>query len=242
MPLKAVILDVYNTLFRNDTACWIDTFRGICSSQSLPIAPDDLYASWKSIEVRFRQTRTNMDNPELSPPFSTYQAAWRIAFVETFAMLDMKGDADAAAQASVDGLASREPFQDTFSFLEIVKRNWKVSVLTNADNASIFPLMQRNNLTFDALVTSEMARAYKPDPRIFLRTLEETGVSPEEALFVGDTLLDDVHGANLVGMQTAWINRTGAERDPQLLPPDHEIAQLSELADKLRSWREVEKR
>ena len=77
MTLKAVILDVYNTLFRNDTSCWIDTFRGICSSQGLPIAPDDLYSQWKTIEVRFRQTRTNMENPELSPPFSTYQSAWR---------------------------------------------------------------------------------------------------------------------------------------------------------------------
>ena len=47
MTLKAVILDVYNTLFRNDTSCWVDTFRGICSSQGLPIAPEDLYSQWK---------------------------------------------------------------------------------------------------------------------------------------------------------------------------------------------------
>ena len=240
MPLKAVILDVYSTIFRNDTSCWVDTFRDICSSQGLPISPEDLYTNWKSIEVRFRQSRTNMDNPELSPPFSTYQAAWRAAFVDTFALLDMKGDADAAAQMSVDGLGAREPFHDTVPFLEFAKERWKVSVLTNADNGSVFPLLKRNNLSFDALVTSEMARAYKPDPRIFMRILEETGVSPEEALYVGDTLFDDIHGAKLVGMHTAWINRAGAERDPQLLPPDFEVAGLDELADVLRSWKEVE--
>ena len=204
MTLKAVILDVYNTLFRNDTSCWIDTFRGICSSQGLPIAPEDLYSQWKSIEVRFRQTRTNMENPELSPPFSTYQSAWRQAFVDTFAMLDMKGNADEAAQMSVDGLAAREPFEDTLPFLEYVRSHWKVGVLTNADNGSVIPLLQRYNLSFDVLVTSQMAGAYKPDPRIFLRVLEETGVSAQETLYVGDTLLDDIHGANLVGMQTAW--------------------------------------
>ena len=240
MTLKAVILDVYNTLFRNDTSCWVDTFRGICSSQGLPIAPEDLYSQWKVIEVRFRQTRTNMENPELSPPFSTYQSAWRQAFVDTFAMLDMRGNADEAAQMSVDGLAAREPFEDTFPFLEYVRANWKVGVLTNADNGSVIPLLQRYNLSFDALMTSEMVGAYKPDPRIFLRVLEETGVSPQETLYVGDTLLDDIHGANLVGMQTAWINHSGAERDPQLLPPDYEVTGLDELADKLRSWREVD--
>ena len=162
MTLKAVILDVYNTLFRNDTSCWVDTFRGICSSQGLPIAPEDLYSQWKTIEVRFRQTRTNMENPDLSPPFSTYQSAWRQAFVDTFALLDMKGNADEAAQMSVDGLAAREPFEDTFRFLEYVRAHWKVGVLTNADNGSVIPLFERYNLSFDALVTSQMAGAYKP--------------------------------------------------------------------------------
>ena len=92
-------------------------------------------------------------------------------------MLDMRGNADEAAQMSVDGLAAREPFEDTFTFLEYVRAHWKVGVLTNADDGSVIPLLQRYNLSFDALVTSQMAGAYKPDPRIFLRVLEETGVS-----------------------------------------------------------------
>ena len=240
MTLKAIILDVYNTLFRNDTACWIDTFKRICDSQSLPIAPEDLYAHWKPIEVRFRQTRTNMDNPELSPPFSTYQAAWQSAFVDTFALLNINANAQAAARMSVDGLAAREPFADALPFLEYAKSHWKVGILTNADNDSILPLVEQYNLPYDALVTSEMARAYKPDPRVFQRTLSDIGVSPAEALYVGDTLLDDVHGAKLAGMQAAWLNRNGAVRDPSLRQPDHEATGLDELADKLRSWNEVE--
>ena len=116
MTLKAVILDVYNTLFRNDTSCWIDTFRGICSSQGLPIAPEDLYSQWKSIEVRSAREGPIWRTRSCPPPFSTYQSAWRQAFVDTFAMLDMRGNADEAAQMSVDGLAAREPFEDTFRF------------------------------------------------------------------------------------------------------------------------------
>ena len=189
-------------------------FPGACH-----FAPEDLYSQWKVIEVRFRQTRTNMENPELSPPFSTYQSAWRQAFVDTFAMLDMRGNADEAAQMSVDGLAAREAFEDTFPFLEYVRAHWKVGVLTNADNGSVIPLLQRYNLSFDALVTSEMVGAYKPDPRIFLRVLEVTGVSAQETLYVGDTLLDDIHGANLVGMQTAWINHSGGRERPTASSP-----------------------
>ena len=229
MPLKAVIFDVYNTLFHNDTSCWMDTFRDICRIQELPISPEDFWTRWKTFEVRFRQSRTNLDNPDMSPPFKTYQAAWREAFVSAFDSLGIRGDPDHAAQMSVDGLASREPYADTLPFLEYVGKRWKKALLTNADNDSILPLLERHNLAFDAVVTSEMARAYKPGPRVFQRILQETGVLPQEALYVGDTLLDDVHGAKLAGMPAAWLNRNGADPDPQLLPPDHQVAGLEEL-------------
>lgn len=239
MPLKAIIFDVYNTLFRNDTSSWMDTFRELCRIQDLPISPDDLWARWKSIEVRFRQTRTNLEHPEESPPFKTYQEAWREAFVDAFDSLGIRGDPDHAAQLSVDGLATREPYEDTFPFLEYVRHRWKRSVLTNADSGSILPLLQRYELSFDAVVTSEIARAYKPDPRIFLRIVKETGVLPEEALYVGDTLFDDIHGAKLAGLPTAWINRNGADTDPQLLPPDYQVTGLDKLVEILEYLKEV---
>ncbi|MQF48541.1 HAD family hydrolase [SAR202 cluster bacterium AC-647-N09_OGT_505m] len=239
MPLKAIIFDVYNTLFRNDTSSWMDTFRELCRIQDLPISPDDLWARWKSIEVRFRQTRTNLEHPEESPPFKTYQEAWREAFVDAFDSLGIRGDPDHAAQLSVDGLATREPYEDTFPFLEYVRHRWKRSVLTNADSGSILPLLQRYELSFDAVVTSEIARAYKPDPRIFIRIVKETGVLPEEALYVGDTLFDDIHGAKLAGLPTAWINRNGADTDPQLLPPDYQVTGLDKLVEILEYLKEV---
>jgi 2-haloalkanoic acid dehalogenase type II len=229
MTMKAVIFDVYNTLFRNDTSCWTDVFGDICRIQELAVSPEDLWVRWKTFEVQFRQTRTNMETPEESPLFKTYQMAWGEAFVKAFDSLGIKGDPEQAAQISVNGMANREPYEDTISFLDYVGHRWKRSLLTNADNDFIEPLLQRHNLFFDAVVTSEMARAYKPDPRVFQRVLRETGVLPEEALYVGDTLLDDVHGAKLAGMSAAWINRNEADRDTGLLAPDYEVTELREL-------------
>ncbi|MFH1560794.1 MAG: HAD family hydrolase [Chloroflexota bacterium] len=239
MPLKAVIFDVYNTLFRNDTSCWMDIFRDICRVQELPISAEELWACWKTFEVRFRQTRTNLEHPEKSPPFKTYQAAWGDAFVDAFDSLGIKGDAGHAAQLSVDGMAYREPYEDALPFLEYVGRRWKRALLTNADNDFIVPLLKRHGLSFDAVLTSEMARAYKPDPRVFHRIVKETGVLPEEAMYVGDTLLDDVHGAKLAGMSATWLNRNGANMDPHLLPPDYQVTGLDELRDVLESLKEV---
>ncbi|MBF8266775.1 MAG: HAD-superfamily hydrolase, subfamily variant 3 [Dehalococcoidia bacterium] len=239
MPLKAIVFDIYSTLFHNETSYWMDTFRDICRIQGLPIPPEEFWGSWRSIEVRFRQARTSLEHPDKSPPFRTYQSAWIEAFATTFDTLGIRGDPDQAAQMSVEALASREPYEDTFPFLEYVGLRWKKAVLSNADNASIVPLLLRHRLPFDAVLTSEMARAYKPDPRVFHSVLGEMGVLPEEALYVGDTLLDDIHGAKLAGMVAVWLNRNGGDRDPWLLPPDYEVRGLNELMNLLESWKEV---
>ena len=51
--------------------------------------------------------------------------------------------------------------------------------------------------------------------------LETLEVAPEEALFVGDSLKDDVKGPQAVGMRTCWVNRKGEERGD--ISPDLEL-------------------
>jgi FMN phosphatase YigB (HAD superfamily) len=72
----------------------------------------------------------------------------------------------------------------------------------------------------DVLVYSEEVGASKPDPRIFLHALEQLGVDPADAMFVGDSLVGDVQGAAEVGMTTVqalWFraddNTSGIEPD-----------------------------
>lgn len=235
MPLRAVICDVYNTLFRNETSAWIETFGEVCRLQGLSVPPQELWNTWKSFEMDFRRVRTNLERPEASPPFKTYRTAWTEAFVDAFCAMGIAGDAEQAAAMSVDAMGTREPFEDTFGFLERAGRRWRLSLLTNADDDFITPLLERHGLSFYSVVTSESAQAYKPAPLGFLRVLRETGVSPEEAVYVGDTPLDDVHGARLLGMRAAWINRSGAVWDASLLAPDYEVSSLEELEQALES-------
>ena len=49
----------------------------------------------------------------------------------------------------------------------------------------------------------------KPAPEFFDIVCRQTDCRPEEILFVGDDLLNDIHGAKQVGMATAWIDRKG---------------------------------
>src|SRR3954447_11554115 len=62
----------------------------------------------------------------------------------------------------------------------------------------------------------------KPDPRIFERALEALGVAPENALFVGDRLYEDIRGAGELGMTTAQALWFRADAHPDGAEPDYQ--------------------
>lgn len=69
---------------------------------------------------------------------------------------------------------------------------------------------------FEAVVVSGVVGYAKPHPKIFRLALERLGVLPEQTLFVGDSLEDDVKGAQAVGMPSILIDRRrrhGEHRD-----------------------------
>ena len=69
---------------------------------------------------------------------------------------------------------------------------------------------------FNFVIVSAIVGVTKPHPRIFEIAIEEAGVPAEQILYVGDNYLDDVVGANNVGMDAVLINRPG--RQPSLAP------------------------
>lgn len=77
------------------------------------------------------------------------------------------------------------------------------------------------------LTFSEECGIRKPDPEIFLLTLRQVGVPPEEAVHVGDDPVLDVEGARDAGMQVIQVTAGGRATGP--VKPDAVITRLSEL-------------
>ena len=118
-------------------------------------------------------------------------------------------------------------YPDVVPTLEWLRGRYRLGVVTSG------PEYQRLKLKltgldkyFDVVVTREDVKAVKPEPRIFLYALERLGVKPEEALYVGDSLGQDVYGAKHLGMTAVWINRDGSEGYHMA---DYEIRTLHEL-------------
>lgn len=110
-------------------------------------------------------------------------------------------------------------------------RGLQTGLVMNGSTALQRALLQ--NLGLDEKVTHVVlaeAEGYsKPDTRLFNRLLELAGVPADRVLYVGDSPLTDVLGAQRAGIPVVWY-RTGRRRlMPGQAAPDFTISDLREL-------------
>ena len=79
---------------------------------------------------------------------------------------------------------------------------------------------------FDSIVLSRDLGMRKPDSEIFNFTLVNLGLTNREVLHVGDSLEQDVQGAQNAGMKAIWIM---GEKGSVHVKPDYIIKSIEEL-------------
>jgi putative hydrolase of the HAD superfamily len=113
----------------------------------------------------------------------------------------------------------------THALLEALRaRNLRLGLVSNAFDPGWLLHRDLDELgvgeRLDFAVFSSEVGMRKPHPAIFRRALEALEVSPEEALFVGDRLYEDVRGAGEVGMTTVQAVWFRADEHPDGREPD----------------------
>ncbi len=81
---------------------------------------------------------------------------------------------------------------------------------------------------FAFVVFSQDVQVEKPHPKIFEITAQQAGCEFSQMLHVGDSLVNDVAGAQNVGISAVWLNREGVKNDTEIRP-DYEIGTLTEM-------------
>lgn len=83
---------------------------------------------------------------------------------------------------------------------------------------------------FDFIVSSEEVNVEKPHEKLFAYCAYKANVRPEECLFVGDSLSNDVYGASNAGMRSVWYcpDAALAAQHPQVRKITH-FDQLREM-------------
>ncbi|MEX5214578.1 MAG: HAD-IA family hydrolase [Nitrospiraceae bacterium] len=133
-----------------------------------------------------------------------------------------------------DGPEFWELYPETIDALKGLRdRGVELGIISNFDSR-LFNVLKGLGIAdyFDTVTISSLARSAKPAPGIFRLALEKHALDPEEALHIGDSLRDDVMGAQKAGLAAVLIRRQGDQPDlapPQGINPYRTIRSLSEL-------------
>ena len=84
---------------------------------------------------------------------------------------------------------------------------------------------------FQDVIISEEIGVSKPNPEIFVHTLEKLGHGETgNVLMIGDSLTSDIKGGEDFGMDTCWFNPEGKE-NKTAIKPTFEIRSLMDILD-----------
>lgn len=121
-------------------------------------------------------------------------------------------------------------FDDVLSTLKALKkRNFILGLLTNLDS-DMGSICRKLGLEpyLDFVVTSKEAGADKPNPPIFLASLDKAGVNASEAIHVGDQYKLDVIGARGVGIKPVLLDRYDIYPEVSDCPRIHGLTELAQ--------------
>jgi len=105
-----------------------------------------------------------------------------------------------------------DPWPDTVEGLMRLKERFVIAPVSNGNIALIVDMAKYAGLPWDVVLGAELARAYKPQPEVYLRSAEALGIAPGEAMMVA-AHNGDLEAASRLGLMTAFVPRP-AEHGP----------------------------
>jgi 2-haloacid dehalogenase len=111
------------------------------------------------------------------------------------------------AELSLAGHRLR-PWPDSAAALQVMRASRTVIALSNATAAELVSMSAAGGLAWHGVVSAELARAYKPDPRVYRLALDLLGLDPGRTMMVAAHPWD-LRAAAAQGLRTAYVERPG---------------------------------
>lgn len=215
--VKAVVFDAYGTLISTGTGS-LNAAQRILDLYGSAIAARTFYVDWKKYH------RHHIDSLTQFVPEETI-FLWDLE--KLYGQYGLPGNAAEDVRIMLDTLGNRTAFPESKEVVEQLKRAYTVCIGSTTDTEPLMRDLNRSGIVVDRVFTSEGLQVYKPQKAFYEKILAALSLQPEEVLFVGDSLNDDVSGPKQVGMKTCWVNRKGQEMPTP--PPDYVVTDLTGL-------------
>lgn len=223
--IKYILFDVYGTLISTGTGS-VDAAEKILSDKTVNITAKEFYSKWKIIH------RKNIDNAINQQSFITERELFENDLKELYEIYNIDSDYSKDVNHMIASLYGRTAFPETKSVLDRLKEKFKIVIASTTDTEPLIENMKINDISIDYIYTSESLMLYKPDVRFYKAILNDLRITAEDALFVGDSIIDDIIVPKQLGMKTCWINRKQFYNDTNI-NPDMVVSNLNELYEKI---------
>ena len=130
------------------------------------------------------------------------------------------------------------PWPETVVALNRLKQKYILCTLSNGNINLLTRMAKRAGLPWDCILSAEVFKAYKPDPKTYGGVARVFDVLPCEVVLVA-AHHDDLEGAKACGLQTAYVERPhefGLGRPKDVSPRsanDFHAQDLNDLANQL---------
>jgi 2-haloacid dehalogenase len=98
------------------------------------------------------------------------------------------------------------PWPDSVPGLTALKSRYIIAACSNGSIALMTRLAKYGGLPWDAVLGADIARAYKPQPEVYLASASALGLAPEEVMMVA-AHNDDLAAARVAALGTAFVGR-----------------------------------
>jgi len=99
-----------------------------------------------------------------------------------------------------------DPWPDSVHGLTRLKTRHTICSLSNGNLGLLTNMAKRAGLPWDCILSAEVFRAYKPDPRTYLGVADVFRVPPAQVMLVA-AHQDDLAAARACGLSTAYVER-----------------------------------
>lgn len=214
--IKVVAFDAYGTIYD------VYSVRQKCESY-FPGKGEIISRIWRNKQLQYSWMRTMMGN---------YQDFWAITHAGLQWALEFVGEN--YDNDLIDNILNEyyhlTPHHDAVEAFETFKPR-KLAILSNGAPAMLETVVNNNrhSIHFEAILSVDSKKAYKPYPGIYALALEHFGVEKNEVLFVSANGWDCV-GAKNFGYTVGWVNRNNEPLEKLDYKPDFIVRSLLELA------------
>ncbi|MDP6416456.1 MAG: haloacid dehalogenase type II [Gammaproteobacteria bacterium] len=204
--VKALVFDVFGTV--------VDWRSSIIREGQLLAARKGFEVDWAEFADRWRggygpamnQVRTG------EMPWTKIDDLHRMILDELVVEFGLTGLSEAELDHFNKAWHRLSPWPDTVAGLNRLKTKYVIATLSNGNVALLTNMAKNAGMPWDAVLSAELAKHYKPDPEAYLTAADLLGLPPEQVMMVA-AHPGDLRAAARTGLRTAYVIRP-LERGP----------------------------